>query len=135
MKKGKYLPVGEHLLGTLRNCKDIFNLVKLRNLAIRAAQATGATVLETLLHRFENGGATITVVLAESHLCIHTYPEHGAFCFVDIFTCGNSCDPVEGFRFLRQEMKAKGKFQLLKRKSGGGILWLPAISKGLAKKR
>ena len=85
---------GIHLLLTLRECSaDLLNdQTKLRELACAAAQATGATVLETFSHAFDPQGVTVIVVLAESHASLHTYPESGVV-FWDCFTCGTKCQP------------------------------------------
>jgi len=55
-----------------------------------AARAAGAHVLSSHVHRFGDGaGVTGVVVLAESHLTIHTWPEHG-FAAIDLFLCGET---------------------------------------------
>ncbi len=57
-----------------------------------AAIAAGATILHSHFHHFTpNGGVSGVVVLAESHISIHTWPERG-FAAVDVFMCG-ACDP------------------------------------------
>jgi S-adenosylmethionine decarboxylase len=57
-----------------------------------AAIATGATILHSHFHHFSpNGGVSGVVVLAESHISIHTWPERD-FAALDIFVCGD-CDP------------------------------------------
>lgn len=55
---------------------------------VAAARDGGATVVEHHLHRFEPHGVSGVVILAESHLALHTWPEHG-FAAVDVFTCGH----------------------------------------------
>jgi S-adenosylmethionine decarboxylase proenzyme len=60
----------------------------LRELLTRSATAAGATVLGAQSHHFEPEGVTVLVMLAESHVSIHTWPERGA-AFVDAFTCGS----------------------------------------------
>lgn len=52
-----------------------------------AARAARCTVLGALAHKFQPQGASVVVLVAESHLSIHTWPEHG-YAAVDIFTCG-----------------------------------------------
>jgi S-adenosylmethionine decarboxylase len=52
-----------------------------------AAKAAGATVLSAHLHPFEGGGLTGVLLLAESHITIHTWPEHG-YAALDLFMCG-----------------------------------------------
>jgi S-adenosylmethionine decarboxylase len=57
-----------------------------------AVRATGATVVDSRFYHFGDGqGVSGVVILAESHLSIHTWPERG-YAAIDVFTCG-SCDP------------------------------------------
>ncbi len=79
--------------------------------ALRAAAlAAGATVLRLELHRFgSGGGVTGVAILAESHISIHTWPEHG-YAAIDIFACGDTRPHdaipvlVEAFQPGRQEI-------------------------------
>ncbi|SFJ51325.1 adenosylmethionine decarboxylase [Jannaschia pohangensis] len=57
-----------------------------------AAVAAGATVLSRHFHPFEGGGVTGVLMLAESHVTVHTWPEHG-YAALDLFMCGDA--PVE----------------------------------------
>src|SRR5690606_7542369 len=59
---------------------------------VEAAEACGATVLSVQSKQFEPQGATVLVLLSESHLSIHTYPEKG-FAAIDCYTCGETVDP------------------------------------------
>ena len=59
---------------------------------VDAAEACGATVLSVQSKQFEPQGATVLVMLSESHLSIHTYPEKG-FAALDCYTCGETVDP------------------------------------------
>jgi S-adenosylmethionine decarboxylase len=70
--------------------------------ALRAAAlAAGATLLHTHLHQFgDNGGVSGVIVLAESHISIHTWPERD-FAAIDIFMCG-ACDPHRSVPLLQQ---------------------------------
>lgn len=61
----------------------------LKRALLAGAEAAGATVLGVLHHKFEPQGASAVVLVAESHLSIHTWPEHG-YAAVDIFTCGTA---------------------------------------------
>jgi len=56
-------------------------------LLAEAATEGDATVVQTCMHRFEPHGVSGVVVLAESHVAVHTWPELGV-ASVDVFTCG-----------------------------------------------
>jgi S-adenosylmethionine decarboxylase len=59
---------------------------------VEAADVCGATVLSVQAKQFEPQGATVLVLLSESHISIHTYPEKG-FAALDCYTCGETVDP------------------------------------------
>ena len=72
----------------------------------RGAEIAGATVLNQQWHHFGEGfGITGVVMLAESHMSIHTWPEHG-YAAVDIFMCGD-CDPKSTLETLMELFKPK----------------------------
>lgn len=60
----------------------------MKDLMCRAAQAGGATVLHAYFHQFSPCGVTGFLLLAESHVSVHTWAEEG-FAAFDVFTCGN----------------------------------------------
>jgi S-adenosylmethionine decarboxylase len=64
----------------------------IQTMMIAAAKAARATVMESAFHRFEPQGVSGTVILAESHLSIHTWPEKG-YAAMDFYTCGDHTDP------------------------------------------
>lgn len=64
------------------------DLERLRTALVNAATAAGATVVEQRFHHFAPHGVSGVVILAESHLAIHTWPELGTAA-VDVFTCGD----------------------------------------------
>ena len=64
----------------------------IQTMMIVAAKAARATVMESAFHRFEPQGVSGTVILAESHLSIHTWPEKG-YAAMDFYTCGDHTDP------------------------------------------
>ncbi|KAF0864507.1 adenosylmethionine decarboxylase [Pseudomonas sp. LD120] len=92
---------GRHTLGELYQIapEKLNDLDALTQLLCAASAEAGATVCGTLTKRFEPQGATVLVMLEESHASFHTYPEHGAL-FLDIFTCGTTCDPVKAFDYI-----------------------------------
>ena len=72
---------------------------------IAAAQAARATIMESAFHRFEPQGVSGTVILAESHLSIHTWPEKG-YAAMDFYTCGDHTDPWLAFEHAVQALHA-----------------------------
>lgn len=70
-----------------------------------AAVASGATVVNEVFHAFNPAGVSGVVVIAESHLAIHTWPEYG-YAAVDLFTCGTEVDPWMAFRLMKEKLKA-----------------------------
>ncbi|OPA80325.1 S-adenosylmethionine decarboxylase proenzyme [Paenibacillus selenitireducens] len=71
---------------------------------VEAAEASGATVLSVQSKQFEPQGATVLVMLSESHLSIHTYPERG-FAAIDCYTCGETVDPQVAIDYLVSVLK------------------------------
>jgi len=99
--------------------ENIFNdFSYIRNLLVDAAKEMKATVLFVNDHCFENNGYTCIVGLAESHISIHTWPEHN-FMAIDIYTCGK-CNPLDGLRYIEKNLekhcgKLEVKLSVLKR--------------------
>ena len=98
--------LGTQLLLELNHCdRDLLNdLSHVRSTLTRAALAVGATIVGESFHKFSPHGVTGVLAIAESHICIHTWPEYG-YAAVDVFTCGEGFDPekaagllIEGFR-------------------------------------
>jgi len=82
--------LGTHLLVELKDCNpDILkDLEKVRSALVSAAKKAKATVIDLSFREFQPFGISGFVVIAESHLSIHTWPEYG-YAAVDIFTCGD----------------------------------------------
>ncbi|MEW9667747.1 adenosylmethionine decarboxylase [Ammoniphilus sp. 3BR4] len=79
---------------------DLLNNAELlQHHMVEAAEACGATVLSVQSKQFDPQGATVLVLLSESHLSIHTYPERG-FAALDCYTCGDTVDPEVAIEYL-----------------------------------
>lgn len=76
---------------------------------LQAALEAKATVVQQFFHQFSPYGVSGTVVIAESHINIHTWPEH-RYAAVDIFTCGETLDADKGISYLAHWLKA-GKIE------------------------
>jgi S-adenosylmethionine decarboxylase proenzyme len=91
---------GLHIIADLYNCAKSDFLVssdKLRDLCVKACTDSGLTVLGQHFYQFDgvngtqDGGTTGAVVLAESHLAIHTWPERDG-ATLDVYVCNFTCD-------------------------------------------
>ena len=101
-------PLGRHIIVEYNNCEaEILNNVsEIESIMKSAAQRAGATVINTTFHHFSPWGVSGVVVIQESHLSIHTWPEYG-YASVDLFTCGDSVNPWIAFQYLKEKLKAK----------------------------
>ena len=86
--------LGTHLLIEFYNCdREILDDEKaITKLFVEAARKAKATVVEQVFHSFNPHGVSGVVVISESHLAVHTWPEYG-YAAVDVFTCGTEIDP------------------------------------------
>ncbi len=100
--------LGTHLLVDLRECNpDILkDLRQVRDALVEAAKAASATIIEASFHEFNPFGVSGMVVIAESHLSIHTWPEY-AYAAVDIFTCGELIKPQVAAEYLIRRLQSK----------------------------
>ncbi|MFH1383092.1 MAG: adenosylmethionine decarboxylase [Chloroflexota bacterium] len=100
--------LGKHLLLEFKDCdrKKLDDLSFLKNALLSAANEAGAQVLGESFHQFEPQGVSGVVIIAESHLFIHTWPEWG-YAAVDIFTCGNRVQPDKAARVIVEKLGAK----------------------------
>ena len=105
--------LGKHLLLELKDCNRevLDDLSFLKGILLAAASEAGATVLGESFHQFSPHGVSGVVIIAESHLFIHTWPECG-YAAVDIFTCGNSVQPEKAVQKLIRELGAKNHSML-----------------------
>ncbi len=100
--------LAKHLLLELKDCdrEKLNNLEFLKSILPAAASQAGATILGESFHQFSPQGISGVIVIAESHLFIHTWPEYG-YAAIDIFTCGNTVQPEKAARVLVKELRAK----------------------------
>ena len=100
--------LGKHLLLELKDCdrEALNNLNFLKDVLLTAANEAGATVLGESFHQFKPHGVSGVVIIAESHLFIHTWPECG-YAAVDIFTCGDSVQAGKAAQILINKLGAK----------------------------
>jgi S-adenosylmethionine decarboxylase len=90
-----------HILFTLKGCSEEFldDEEFVRDVLYNASKKCQSTLLALHSHKFEPQGVTAIVLLAESHISIHTWPEKGmAVC--DVFTCGDHTTPEKGVEYM-----------------------------------
>lgn len=83
------------------NSKD-----RIREAMIQAAKIAKATIVADVFHEFNPHGLSGVVVIAESHIAIHSWPEHQC-ASVDIFTCSKDMEPQAAIDFLTRIFKAQ----------------------------
>jgi S-adenosylmethionine decarboxylase len=107
---------GTHLLVDLWDASNLADPEHIDEALREAAVTAGATILHSHFHHFTpNGGVSGVVVLAESHISIHTWPER-SFAAIDIFMCG-ACDPHEAIPVLRRAF-SPGRIDLNEERRG-----------------
>lgn len=85
------LILGHHTLIELHECDaaKLSDVEGIRVLMLDAVKAAGGTYVTDVFHHFSPHGVSGVIVIAESHVTIHTWPEHG-YAAADVFTCGAS---------------------------------------------
>jgi len=97
--------IGRHLLADLWeiDAAHLRDAALLRSCLLEAARVCKLTpVAQPVMHEFPGGGVTGFLLLSESHLSLHSYPEKG-YLALDLFTCGDS-DPRDGLAVFRARL-------------------------------
>lgn len=97
----------------------------LRQSMYEAARRSGATVVGENFVKFQPQGVTGVLVLSESHLSIHTYPEEG-FAAIDCYTCGEHVDPELAVEYLREVLGGRVEGYRALQRGTGAITDLPS---------
>lgn len=101
--------LGHHLIIDLYGCnpEKLKNIPEVERIMVAAAEAARATIVARKFHQFNPVGVSGALVLAESHLTIHTWPEVDAYAAIDMFTCGDT-DNFLALEVLKSEFEASG---------------------------
>jgi S-adenosylmethionine decarboxylase len=99
--------LGRHLLLELFDCDldAINNLETVKGALVEAAKRAQATIVDVVFHEFNPFGISGVVVIAESHLSIHTWPEY-RYAAVDVFSCGDVLQPEIAVNYLVEQFGA-----------------------------
>ena len=97
MAKKKHNPIGHHYIVEASGCdpKIISDVAKVQQILVKAAEMAGANVWAVSFHKFPPTGVSGVVVISESHISTHTWPEYG-YGALDFYTCGDTVDPEKG---------------------------------------
>ncbi len=100
--------LGRHLIVELFDCtpEALNDLGAVKTMLLEAARRAQATIVGSTFHRFSPFGLSGVVVISESHLSIHTWPEH-RYAAVDIFSCGEALKPEVAVEFLTAALAAQ----------------------------
>ncbi|WP_422443769.1 adenosylmethionine decarboxylase [Thermoanaerobacterium sp. DL9XJH110] len=100
--------LGRHILAEIYDCDpNVLNDRELiEEILVKAALEAGAEVREVAFHKFSPQGVSGVVVISESHLAIHTWPELG-YAAVDVFTCGERVNPWDACNYISERFNAK----------------------------
>ncbi|MBI4709066.1 MAG: adenosylmethionine decarboxylase [Candidatus Portnoybacteria bacterium] len=98
--------LGKHLVFDLWDCVNLNSAKVIEEAMLEAVKACKATLLEIKTHTFSPQGVSGFVLLSESHISIHTWPEH-KYAAIDIFTCGERVVPYNALPVFRKFFKPK----------------------------
>lgn len=110
--------LGRHIIVEAFDCDlETLNDTKiLRSMLLNAVKAANMTICGEVFHEFSPHGVTGVVVVKESHISIHTWPEY-CYASIDIFTCGNHSNPWKAYRHIVETLKPK-RIQVIELKRG-----------------
>lgn len=100
--------LGRHILAEIYGCDSeiLNNKEYIEKIMVNSALKAGAEVREVAFHKFNPQGVSGVVIISESHLTIHTWPELG-YAAVDVFTCGDKINPWDACNYMTEFLKAK----------------------------
>ncbi len=108
MSETNLTALGKHTIIDLYDCnrEKINDVTLLEKTLLRAAKAAKATIIKSHFHKFSPQGVSGTIIIAESHFNLHSWPEHG-YVALDLFTCGTSLDSTKATKILIEELESK----------------------------
>ncbi|MFQ6049672.1 MAG: adenosylmethionine decarboxylase [Candidatus Paceibacterales bacterium] len=115
-RKNKIHHAGIHLIAEFWNGKIIEDSKEIEKILITAAKKGKNTPLKIVIHKFSPQGITGVVLLAESHIALHSWPEFN-YLAIDIFTCGERAFPDKTLDYLKEVFQPK-KVKIKKIKRG-----------------
>ncbi len=108
--------LGTHLIAEFWGGKDITDPKEFEKILLKAAVLAKTQPLKVFIHEFSPQGMTGVVVLAESHITFHSWPEM-EYLALDVFTCGKEADPYKALDHLKKRLKPE-RFEVTEIKRG-----------------
>lgn len=111
-RRTRHTTIGSQIVLDLYECdtSHLDDLEWVKVTLVNAARLAGATIVDTVFHKFAPWGISGVVVIAESHLAIHIWPEN-RYAAVDVFTCGENIRMDVVVAFLTREFRSKRAIQ------------------------
>ncbi|MDN4527485.1 adenosylmethionine decarboxylase [Fictibacillus fluitans] len=105
--------MGRHVIAELWGCNSekLNDMRFIEETFVDAALRAGAEVREVAFHKFAPHGVSGVVIISESHLTIHSFPEHG-YASIDVYTCGDRIDPNVAADYISQALEANSRENL-----------------------
>ena len=99
--------IGRHVISELWGCDltILNNVNQIEQIFVDAALRSGAEVREVTFHKFAPQGVSGVVIISESHLTIHSFPEHG-YASIDVYTCGD-LNPIVAVEYIAEALNAR----------------------------
>ncbi|HET7627827.1 MAG TPA: adenosylmethionine decarboxylase [Bacillales bacterium] len=99
---------GTHVIAELWNCDEdkLNDIGFVERTMVQAALKAGAEVREVTFHKFAPQGVSGVVIISESHLTIHSFPEHG-YASIDVYTCGEKVSPHAAIDFIAEALECQ----------------------------
>jgi S-adenosylmethionine decarboxylase len=99
--------IGKHYIVEIHGCdpEKLNSESTIQEIMVGAAKAANATILHSWFHKFSPQGVSGVVVISESHLTIHTWPEFG-YAAADVYTCGEDIYPEKAVAYLQDKLKS-----------------------------
>jgi len=101
-----------HILCELYNCnhKILDDVELIEKYMVEAALEAGAEIRQVAFQKFAPCGVSGVVIISESHLTIHSWPEEG-YASIDVYTCGDKINPMDACIYLKDKLEAKTIFE------------------------
>lgn len=100
------IPSGIHLIVDFWHGKVIEEPKKIENILKEAVRKANNTPLKIAIHKFHPQGITGIVLLAESHIALHSWPEM-EYVAIDLYTCGDHSKPYKALEYLKKAFLPK----------------------------